>query len=722
MVKINPQFDDADDDYFAPLLAATYGAPPIRAGFAERLEQQLDAEFAKLHGNQDVSARAEAAPLPANGSTEHLEPAAPVTIIRQSGDNTIVKRSRNWKVLLALAASLATAAFLLTDPPALAATLQFLVTTLKELSFSVTGADPLPVGPPRNIVPSHESAEQSTRGDATTDRKSVRLDRERETHEQHIVLGSQSRKRNAEANEQSLHRQEKQSRHSLATLPDWKPSDAPMSGDELTRQIDKLLTAQWQAEGITPAQPASDPELMRRLYLDLTGRIPTVSEAQQYLSDTMPDRRVRLVDHLLQHHDHATYLADVWHRILLPDVDLSRLGGTAKFDAWLAERFEANTPYDQIVRELLLAHGRVTENGPLLFYAAVKLSPEELAARVSRTFLGVRMDCAQCHDHPFEQISQHDFWGLAAYFARISRPRGKMEATSPVLQVRDNDDGEVTLPGTAEVVDPWLPQTEGDRQQSEGQSRREVLASWLTSPNNAHFSRAIVNRVWAGLFGRGLVEPVDDMRFENQAPATDLLDVLSRDFSASGFDLRRLYHSIVLTKAYQLSSRSADSDPARSAHFAQMNMKSFTAEQLYDCISVATQMAQLDAESEQGLARLDDTSRSAFVTTFRSEAASPTEYHAGIPQALALMHGTLIHNATSITSGRLLKSLQAPFFSDAQRVDTLYLATLSRYPEPSERETALVLVHAAASDSERQQILGDMLWALLNSAEFTFNH
>jgi hypothetical protein len=513
----------------------------------------------------------------------------------------------------------------------------------------------------------------------------------------------------------------------IKQLPKFVPFENPLADGELSERVDNELAALWQANGIRPVGPAADAEFMRRVYLDLTGRIPSVSEVQEFLEDSSPDRREKLVDRLLAHHDHATHLAAIWRGILLPDgVDLSRLGGAVKFDEWLAERFAASTPYDQIVRELLLAEGRVSESGPLLFYAALKLEPEELAARTSRAFLGVRMECAQCHDHFFDSsITQRDFWSFAAFFARISRPRGKMEMTSPVLAVRDNQAGEVMIPDTDEVVPPRLPLSAAEsKDDPNGPARREQLVDWLTSRNNGHFARATVNRAWAHLFGRGLVEPVDDMRPDNMPIAPAVLDTLSRDFAASGFDLRRLLRALVLTKTYQLSSRSEESDPARSLHFAQMNMKSLTADQLYDCISVATRQAGMmdGGANAAGLMRFDDTSRQAFIEKFKAPAGQVTDYHAGIPQALTLMHGGLIHGATDVGSSGLLKSLAAPFFTDEQRLDTLFVSTLSRYPEPAERELMSQTLAAAKTEKERQQALGDVLWALLNSAEFTFNH
>jgi hypothetical protein len=514
--------------------------------------------------------------------------------------------------------------------------------------------------------------------------------------------------------------------HAVDSGPTWLPFAEPLPIEELSQRVDDELAAVWQTNAIRPIEGATDEEFMRRVYLDLTGRIPSVSEVEEFLEDPSPHRREALVDRLLEHRDHATHLAAVWRDILLPvEADLSRLGGTAKFEEWLAERFAENRSYDQLVRELLLAEGRVSESGPLLFYAALKLNPEELAGRTSRAFLGVRMECAQCHDHKFDDITQNDFWSFAAFFARISRPRGKMEMTSPVLAVRDNQQGDVMIPDSDEIVAPRLPLSPVDIVDSaDGPTRREVLARWLTSPNNGQFARATVNRVWAHLFGRGLVEPVDDMRPANKAIAPEVLETLSRDFSASGFDLRRLLRALVLTQAYQLSSRSEDSDPSRTLYFAQMNIKSLTAEQLYDCISVATPRAGTVTEpiDQPGLVRFGDTSRQAFIQQFRAPAGQATDYHAGIPQALTLMHGGLIHNATDVATSGLLKGLSASFFTDKQRLDTLFLSTLSRYPTDEEREVMLQEISTAGNDAERQQVLGDVLWALLNSAEFTFNH
>ncbi|MEM8946121.1 MAG: DUF1549 domain-containing protein [Planctomycetota bacterium] len=516
-------------------------------------------------------------------------------------------------------------------------------------------------------------------------------------------------------------------------LPAVSFATANLSAAELVETINLQLSESWHSQGVQIAESASETEFLRRAYLDLTGRIPVPYEVYTYLESDPRSRREELVDQLLSSRDHATHLATVWRKLLLPDgVDTNIYGGTGKFDEWLADRFERNLPYDQLVQQLLLAEGRVSDSGPILFYAALKLNPEELAAKTARTFLGMRMECAQCHDHPFdESISQEDFWGFAAHFAQISRPKGKIEMTSSVLRVRDNSHGEVMLPDSDEVVPPSLPYyvalsvgPELSDRAAQSKSRREQLVDWLTTKQNDRFARATVNRAWQHLFGLGLVEPVDDMRADNLASCPEVLNTLSQDFAANNYDIRRLLRALVLSEAYQLSSRANRDEPSQALMFARMNIKSFSADQLYDCIQVATEpdTAEADQVANGALARFGNTARRAFIEQFQAPPGQRTDYHAGIPQALTLMHGRLVHSATDLASSGLLKSISAPFFTDEQRIETLFLSTLSRFPEQAELQKMLGHVQSISGDVERTQAFGDILWALLNSAEFTFIH
>jgi hypothetical protein len=512
---------------------------------------------------------------------------------------------------------------------------------------------------------------------------------------------------------------------------EWKPVAAEKrSHQEIVQQIDRTLEQVWAAHQVEPTAPASDEELLRRVFLDLCGRTPTVHEIRSYLADNTPGRYERLVDRLLEHRDHASHLAAIWRTFLIPEgVDLTAFGGVDAFDSWLADQFGNNEPYDRIVRGLLLAEGRLSRSGPLLFYSAAKLDPDHLAARSARVFLGMRLECAQCHDHPFEPWSQEDFWGLAAFFAQISRPRGDLNAASTVMQVRDVDHGEVRLPQTETVIPPGFPNGDAlpppdPAANVPPPSRRQQLARWMTAAENPYFARATANRVWAILFGKGIVDPVDDFGTRHPPKSPELLELLAGRFVATGLDIRDLFRTVALSRAYRLSSGAATADPRRTDWFAQMSVKTFTAEQVYDCMAVAT---MLDATSNAdpfsfNLARAGNSERERFLQQFRTPTGRSTEYLGGIPQALTLMNGTLIDNATGVAKSGLLKSLEAPFFTNKQRIEVLYLAVLSRHPRPAEWELLKEFVNDRTSPQEVRENLSDILWALLNSAEFTMNH
>jgi hypothetical protein len=503
----------------------------------------------------------------------------------------------------------------------------------------------------------------------------------------------------------------------------WQPLVARNdSGDGAVTQIDALLERLWREQGITPVAPATDEELLRRVYLDLTGRTPTVMEVRNYLADNSLDRYAALVDRLLASRDHATHLAAVWRSMLLPEgVDLTRFGGIQAFDAWLSDQFAQNVPYDKLASLLLLAEGRLSRSGPLLFYSALKLDADQLAGRTARVFLGMRLDCAQCHDDPFEPWTQQDFWSFAAFFARISRPQAALESVSTVMQVRDIDRGEVKMPGSESPVMPKFLDGSNLDESPQATARREQLVRWLASPENPYFARAAVNRVWAHLFGQGIVDPVDGFGKRHPPRSAELLDLLASRFIANDFNLRDVFRVTVLSRAYRLSSGAATEDPQRREWFAQMNVKMLTAEQVYDCISVASMLVGAPQESVS-IARVGNSSRDEFLQQFKTIGARATEYQSGIPQALTLMNGSLITGATGLATSGLLKSLDAPFFTDDQRIEVLYLATLSRRPGLGEWDLLRKYVADRETGTPLQEALADILWGLLNSAEFTMNH
>jgi hypothetical protein len=501
---------------------------------------------------------------------------------------------------------------------------------------------------------------------------------------------------------------------------DWR--SRPADWHRMVERIDKQLAERWAAAGIEPAPPSSDAEFLRRAHLDLCGTIPSVADVRVFLADSASDKRLLLVDQLLEQPDHATHLADIWTAFLLPgDVEQERMGGVRGFQSWLRNQFVRNKRYDNVVAELIVAQGRTDRNGEALFYTALSSKPEELAANTSRIFLGIQIQCAQCHDHPFNNWKQRDFWGYAAFFARVRQQNVNVAGRS-VMQLVNLPTGEVKIPDSEEIVPPKYLGNQSQRD-IDDESRRSELAIWLASSSNPYFAKATVNRVWGQLFGRGLVDPVDDLGSHNPPSHPELLDELADWFIESGFDLKMLYRVLANTRGYQLTSEIADGQPELPPElFARMAIKNMTAEQLYDALSKATLRRPAEAQMNQPAVRFEDPQRQAFVARFRGMNSKPTEFQSGIPQALMMMNGQTTTSATSVSQSPLLESLDAPFFTDEERVEALFLATLSRPPQETERLEFVNYVNSREGHADRRQALGDVLWALANSAEFALNH
>lgn len=493
----------------------------------------------------------------------------------------------------------------------------------------------------------------------------------------------------------------------------------PVANPKLTARIDDLLEQQWQADGIEPTRPTSDAEFLRRVSLDLTGVTPTVSAVRDFLADTDPAKRSKLIDRLLDSRRHAVHFARIWREVMLPSStnEQFRLGAAAPFERWLEQQFVDNRPYDETVRELLVTTGQVNAVGPALFYQAVQFKPEELAASTSRTFLGVQIQCAQCHDHPFDQWTQKDFWGFAAHFAQLRRPDDVAQFRGLVV---DTGTGEVMLPDTDIVVQPRLLDGRQLDEALTAGTRREQLARWLASADNPWFARATVNRVWALLFGRGFVDPVDDFGQHNQPSHPDLLDLLARDFADHDFDMRRLLRVLTRTRAYQLSSE-VTYDAARRRHaFAAMSVKSLSADQIYDCLQRVTGNRLLSSGPPSSS---DVAARRAFLAKFDAPTQQVTEFQGGIPQALAMLNGQVVADASHWEKSDLLVAVtDSPFFSNAERLEILFLAALSRMPTNDERNRFEEYIAVPGGEFEASRRLADVLWALINSSEFILNH
>ena len=496
----------------------------------------------------------------------------------------------------------------------------------------------------------------------------------------------------------------------------------PTTIPEMRERVDALLQADWRDREITPAEICSDSDFLRRSYLDLIGRVPRVSEARDFFDSSSEQRREALISDLVNRPGYATRMANAWRGFLLPvGTDLEQAGGIAGFETWLRDRIAENTPYDELVRELLLAEGDATESGPALFFTAWELKPEKLAASTARAFLGMQVQCAECHDHPFDRWSQTDFWSYAAFFARLEPVGGNPDIGQPAQSFQLVGEGEVTIPETEQVA---LPRYLGDDSQPPQKSdRREQLVDWVVDSDNPYFAKAAANRIWTQLFGRGIVDPPDDMGEHNSPSHPELLNELGTYFRATGYDIRGFVQMLAGTRAYQLSSEPSLDDPRPADSFAQMAVKSLTAEQLYDSLAAATCKLQPPNNGGQtfGLNRVLDQNRQAFLNSFRSPSMNVTEYQLGMAQALTLLNGNLTSEASSTDDGDLLGALAAPFFTDQDRLDTIFLAALAREPSATERGRYQQYLVGSESEEEKRQALGDLFWALLNSSEFTLN-
>jgi hypothetical protein len=515
-------------------------------------------------------------------------------------------------------------------------------------------------------------------------------------------------------------------------------ADRYRGADELAARIDQLLDKDWKKDEVVPARPADDAEWLRRVYLDVAGRIPSVTEARTFLGDRRSDRRTRLVESLLASQRYPTWFASVWRGLLLPEANSTiqfRLQGPT-FERWLRNWVASDRGYDALVRDLLTApsgppgqRGIGGAGGPALFFAAKENKPEEIAAAVSRLFLGVNLGCAQCHNHPFAEWKKDQFWSFAAFFSNGQNANARRGAANP--RGERVGPAQLRIPGTDKVVrakylDGKEPSLEN------GSSPRQVLVDWMTAADNPYFARALANRLWAHFFGQGLMEPIDEMVGTGAQPSHPaVLDELARAFAARKHDLRWLVRAITATKAYQLSSARSHTSQDEPKHFARMALRTLNAEQLYDSLALAT---GLRVDSPAGRARIGigiGGPRDEFLTKFGGT-ERPTEAQTSILQALTLMNGRVMATATSSQrSEYLMAVVDAPFLDVPGKIETLYLAALSRKPSSREIDRLVRYVEKAGADDtrsaneqSRQQAdaLADVFWALLNSAEFVINH
>jgi hypothetical protein len=506
-------------------------------------------------------------------------------------------------------------------------------------------------------------------------------------------------------------------------LADWKNNNF----------IDELAAAKFQEIGITPSPLCDDATFLRRAYLDAIGCLPTPKESSAFLDSKDPAKRKKLIDKLLglcgdpaqdiHNNEYAAYWTLKWSDLIRStSATIGEQGMWALYN-WIKESFRENKPFDQFVRELITAKGSTFSNGPANYYRIAR-NPQDLAEETSQLFLGVRLQCAKCHHHPYESLSQSDYYGFAAFFARVAS-KGSQEfglfGGENVVLVRSS--GEVRDPRSGKILPPTPLHDHGARDQGD---RRQELASWLSSPRNPYFARNIVNRYVSYLLGHGLVEPVDDMRQTNAPSNPALLDALADDFIKSGFNLKHLLATIMNSRLYQLESQPSHANGKDNHFFSHYHVKRIPAEPLLDAVDDATGVRTKFDKVPLGTRAIelpDARYNNYFLNTFgkpRREGVCECERVSApnLAQALHTLNSDLLAAKISNSKGRISKLLAAKKSHD-EIVSELYLATLCRRPTPREQTICRKML---AEGSDPKAFYEDLLWSLVNSKQFLFVH
>ena len=482
------------------------------------------------------------------------------------------------------------------------------------------------------------------------------------------------------------------------------------------RVNEKLLQLQ-----ILPSELCSDDEFLRRAYLDATGRLPTVEETEAFLADVSEDKRARLIDTLLDSPDHAAFWALKWADVLRVNSGKLNATGVAKFNRWIYDGVLNDQPMDEFARELLTATGSVYEH-PAANYWRASRDPTDATETTAQLFLGIRIQCAKCHNHPFERWSQDNYYGLAAAFARIGRKNGPTPNDEVIFL---QDSGDVTQPRTGQTMKVHLL-LKGDVDVPADSDRRAVFAEWLTAPDNPFFARATVNRIWGHVMGRGIVDPVDDFRDSNPPSNAELLDELSTKFVENGFSRKWVIRTIMNSATYQRSSRTNELNKDDEIYFSHASTRMLTAEQLLDAICAVTGVAETFPGVPPGTpaAQLPEPPKDHyFLKIFgqpQREMACECERsnESNLSQALQMINGPTVHNKLRDDNGRINKMIVAGA-SDEEIITALYQSAVSRPPTTEELQASKN--HIAGCENRRFG-LEDVGWAVLNSKEFLFQH
>ena len=485
--------------------------------------------------------------------------------------------------------------------------------------------------------------------------------------------------------------------------------------------VDELVGQQLEQLHFEPSILCSDEQFVRRVYLDVIGLLPTVLEVHSFLTDQDAHKREKLINSLIDRPEFGRFWALKWGDLLRINKQQVSSTGVQKYNRWLVKAIDENMPYDKFVKELLLSQGSTFENPPANYYRTAN-NLNDATETTAQIFLGARLECCKCHNHPFEKWTQDNYYGFAAFFNRMQRkPTRRVDE----MVIWNSDEGEVVHPRTNQQMHPWLPGVGIVNDESSG-NRRITLVNWLTSKDNELFASVEVNRIWSHVMGRGIVEPVDDFRDSNPPSNPKLLATLAADFREHEFDRKRTLRLILNSQTYQSSSTATDGNRNDDKYFSHYRPRLLTAEQLLDAVGAITEQPEqfrgLPAGTRATQLPSPDLS-SEFLEVFgqpKRDTVCQCERvtEVTLSQALQIANGKLLQEKLTSPDSRLQRFLKSEY-TDRQIIDELFLAAYAR--NPSEQEYLAISSHFAKRN-DRELALQDLTWALINSNEFLMQH
>ncbi|MGI9244104.1 MAG: DUF1549 domain-containing protein, partial [Verrucomicrobiales bacterium] len=510
----------------------------------------------------------------------------------------------------------------------------------------------------------------------------------------------------------------------IIVIPDGLDYTRPQIAEN--NYIDTLVHEKLHKLRITPSGLCSDEAFIRRATIDITGMLPSEEEFSAFVSDTDPDKRTELVDGLISRKAFTELWVMKWAELLqirTNDNNQVSYKSTLLYYNWLQEKIANNVPFNLIVQELLSSTGG-TFKVPSTNYYQIEKETLKTAENVAQVFMGMRLQCAQCHNHPFDRWTMDDYYGFAAFFSQIGRKRAE-DPREMIIYNRNG--GDMKHPVGGRVMAPQFLGAQVPEIKS-GQDRREILAKWLASPENPYFSRNLANLIWSHFLGVGIIDPVDDVRISNPASNPQLLDALAAKFTEYNYDFKRLVRDICLSRTYQLETKTNESNRADTLNFAHATIRRMRAEVLLDALSQVTETKNKFQGLPLGARAVqiaDGNTSSYFLKTFgRAERLSvcscEVKVEPNLGQALHLLNGSATGNRLKQGNvvGKMLDEKRPP----EQIIDSLYIRTFSRRPTETEKNQLLSYVTAETEPARQREVLEDIFWALMNSKEFMFNH